>query len=60
MKFAAIFLGMPKCVGSFWGLKSGLRPSPCSRQKSECPPPGAFQHSALIAINHGKEKLFLK
>ena len=35
MKFAGIFWGMPKFVGIFWGLKSGLRPSPCSRQKSE-------------------------
>ena len=37
IKFAGIFLGMPKFVGIFWGLKSGLRPSPCSRQKSEYP-----------------------
>ena len=40
MKFAGIFWGMPKFVGIFGGLKSGLRPSPCSRQKSECTPAG--------------------
>ena len=33
------FSGMPKYVGIFGGLKSGLRPSPCSRQKSEYTPP---------------------
>ena len=35
MKFRGIFRGMPKFVGVLWGLKSGLRQSPCSRQKSE-------------------------
>ena len=35
MKLAGICLGMPKFVGMFLGLKSGLRPSPCSRQRSE-------------------------
>ena len=39
VKFAGTFLGMPKCVGIFVGLKSGLRPSPCSRQKTEYPSP---------------------
>ena len=38
MKFEGIFGGMPKFVGILGGLKSGLRPSPCNRQKSEYPP----------------------
>ena len=33
------FLGMRKFVGIFRGLKSGLRTSPCSRQRSEYPHP---------------------
>ena len=35
--FFFFFFGMSKFVGIFWGLKSGLQPSPCSRQKSEYP-----------------------
>ena len=39
-KVLVLFLGMMKFAGIFWGgLKSGLRPSPCSRQKSKYPAP---------------------
>ena len=38
MEICRYFWGMPKFVGTFGGLKSGLRPSPCSRQKSRYPP----------------------
>ena len=37
MKLADFFGGMPKCVGIFLGLKSGLGLYPCSRQTSEHP-----------------------
>ena len=54
-----MFLGMLKCAcilgvhakscWYFWGLKSGVRPSPCSRQKSEYPPPPRrYVHVFLI------------
>ena len=60
MKFAGIFWGMPKFV-ILGGLKSGLRPSLCSRQMSEYPPPppapyththtrGLYQDTSIIVF----------